>query len=988
MEIGRRTFLKVTGSTAVSTLLLGGLGIDLAAKTLKGKKPFKLQYAKERTSICPFCGVGCGLIVAARDGKVINTEGDPDHPINRGSLCSKGQSLFQIANSDRRQTSILYRAPNSDKWEEKSWDWTLDRIARNLKKTRDENWETRDAKGNLVNRTLAIAALGGAALDNEECYLYSKFLRGLGVTYMEHQARLCHSSTVAGLAESFGRGAMTNHWIDIGNSDCILVIGSNAAVNHPMSFKWITVAKEKGAKLICCDPRYTRTATLSDLYVPLRSGTDVALIGAMIKYCLDHDLYDREYLVDNTNASFLLSGDYKFEDGLFSGYDPDQRKYDKGKWKYQLDGKGIPKRDKTLTDPACVFKQLAKHYARYTTQTVSAITGTPQKKLEELAALFGATGRKDRAGTILYAMGTTQHTNGSQMIRSYAILQLLLGNIGVAGGGINAMRGESNVQGSTDMALLYHILPGYLKAPLAEDQSLAAYFERNTPVSQDPTSINFWKNTPKFTVSLLKAFYGDEAAIENGFCYDYLPKVSGNYSHMALFEAMYKGTVKGLLCMGQNPAVGGPNVRMERKALEKLDWLVVADLWPTETANFWKGPEAKPASIRTEVFLLPAAASFEKEGSVSNSGRWVQWRYKSAEPPGDARDDLWILNGIMSRVRALYRNVGGSFPDPVLKLDWNYGTTPDAHHVAMELNGYDLSTSKLLEDFTKLKDDGSTSSGCWIYSGCYNEKGNQMARRGAKDASGIGLYSDWSWCWPLNRRILYNRASCDAAGLPRDPKRAVLKWDGAAWTGDVPDFPRTLGPDKGMGAFLMTAEGRARLFGAGMADGPFPEHYEPWESPVRNLLSKVQNDPTILIWKEMNPHGSAEKFPIVATTFRLSEHWQAGAMTRNLPWLAELMPDVFCQVSKSLAAQKHIANGDKVRITSARGAMTAYALVTDRLRPFDLNGKLVEEIGIVWHYGYVGLATGDSANLLTPHIGDANTTIPEYKAFLVNLEKV
>ena len=780
---------------------------------------------------------------------------------------------------------------------------------------------------------------------------------------------------------------MTNNWIDIGNSDCVMIIGSNAAVNHPMSFKWVTAAKDKGAKLICCDPRYTRTATLSDLYVPLRSGTDIALIGGMIKYCLDHELHDKEYVLDNTNASFLINPDYKFEDGLFSGHDPVLRKYDNEKWKYQLDEKGIPKRDRTLTDPNCVFRLLAKHYARYTMQTVSAITGTPKKKIKEVAELFCSTGRKDKAGTILYAMGTTQHTNGAQMIRSYAILQLLLGNIGVAGGGINAMRGESNVQGSTDMALLFHLLPGYLKVPRAEDQGLDAYLKKYTPVSQDPSSVNYWKNTPNFTVSLLKAFYGKAATTANGFCYDYLPKVGGNYSHIALFEAMYKGTVKGLFCLGQNPAVSGPNVRMERKALERLDWMVVADLWPTETANFWKGPDTIPADIRTEVFLLPTAASFEKEGSASNSARWAQWRYKAIEPRGDARDDLWILNGIMTRVRSLYQAHGGSFPDPILKLDWDYGVAPSAHHVAMELNGFDLATGKLLDDFTKLKADGTTSSGCWIYSGCYNQKGNQMARRDNKDTSGIGLYSNWSWCWPLNRRILYNRASCDAAGRPRDPSRVVVKWDGTAWTGDVPDFPKTSPPDKAMGAFIMTAEGCGKLFGPGMADGPFPEHYEPWESPVPNLLSKVQNDPTILVWKEMNAKGGPDRFPIVATTFRLSEHWQAGAMTRNLPWLAELMPDVFCQISKSLAAQKQVVNGDKVKISSARGEMTAYALVTDRIRPFDLNGKKVEEIAIVWHYGFLGLATGDSANMLTPHIGDANTTIPEYKAFLVNLEK-
>jgi formate dehydrogenase major subunit len=581
--------------------------------------------------------------------------------------------------------------------------------------------------------------------------------------------------------------------------------------------------------------------------------------------------------------------------------------------------------------------------------------------------------------------------------------------MGVAGGGINALRGESNVQGSTDMALLFHILPGYLGVPAASDPSLKAYLDRITPKTvegDDFKSVNYWKNTPKFVVSMLKAFYGAKATAESEYCFSHLPKVSGNYSHISLFEAMYEGTIKGLLCMGQNPAVGGPNAEKERKALEKLDWLVAVDIWDTETMNFWHRPVAGPAgmagntvdpkTINTEVFALPAAASMEKEGSVSNSGRWVQWRYEAAPPPGEAKSDLWILTQLVKALKGLYAYEGGAFPAPIMDMTWNVGSEiePDPHAVMKEINGYDLSTGKLLPGFGALKDDGTTSSGCWIYSGCYTEEGNNAARRGHSDPTGIGMYPDWSWSWPLNRRIIYNRASCDSNGVPWDARRAVIKWDAGRgkWVGDVPDFGPTTNPSARFGPFIMKPEGCAILFGAGLADGPLPEHYEPVESPVRNLMSSVDVSPAVVLWHktkpEGNPCGSAGVFPIVATTYRVSEHWQAGAMTRSIPWLVELMPEAFVELSEELAAERHIENGDRLKVSSARGCMGGRACVTKRFKPFKVDGKVVHEIGIPWHYGYEGLAKGCSANCLTPHVGDANTMIPEFKAFLCEIEKV
>ncbi len=783
---------------------------------------------------------------------------------------------------------------------------------------------------------------------------------------------------------------MTNHWIDIKNADCIMIIGSNAAENHPISFRWVTKAMENGAKLISVDPRFTRTSARADLYVPIRSGSDIAFIGAIINYVLQNDLYNTEYLLDHTNASFLVNPDFGFDDGLFTGYNEKKRKYDKKSWQYQLDENGIPKIDKTLKDPNCVFQLLKKHFSRYTLEKASQITGASPESIVKTAKTYGATGAKDKSGTIMYAMGTTQHTVGTQNVRIYAVLQLLLGNVGVAGGGINALRGESNVQGSTDHALLFHILPGYLKTPRSENQTLAQYLEAWTPKSNDPKSANWWQHTPKYMVSLLKAFWGEKAQKKNEFCYQYLPKVGANYSHISMFEAMYDEGIKGLICMGQNPAVGGPNVLKERKALQKLDWLVAVDLWETETAGFWADPDVDPKKIKTEVFMLPASASMEKEGSITNSGRWMQWRYMAVHSPGEAKSDLWILDRLYKELKKLYTSEGGVFPDPIVHLNWDYGKgeEPDVHLVAKEINGYDLKTGKLVPSFGKLKDDGTTSSGNWLYCASYTEDGNMAARRNLTDAPNkIGLYPKWSWCWPVNRRIIYNRASCDLKGNPYAPHKWVIKWTGpeTKWTGDVPDGGWAPGDRY---SFIMKPEGHGRLFGFGLADGPFPEHYEPLESPVKNLMSSAQTNPTIVIWtKEMDEIGTVKHFPIIGTTYRVTEHWQAGQMTRNNPWLVELMPDMFVEMSKSLAKAKNIKNGDRVRISTARGEITAYAVVTDRFKPFKLNGKAYEQIGLPWHYGYKGLAKGCSANCLTPHVGDANTMIPEYKAFLCDLKK-
>jgi formate dehydrogenase major subunit len=928
------------------------------------------------------------MIVTINAGKVVNIEGDPDHPINQGALCSKGAALYQVVNNKRRIRKVLYRAPYSEEWQERSLDWAIKKIAKRVKDTRDRSFMLVSKDGYSVNRTEAIASLGGAALNNEECYLWSKLSRALGLVYIEHQARICHSSTVAALGESFGRGAMTNHWIDIKNSDCIMIIGSNAAETHPLAFRWINKALENKAKLIHVDPRFTRTSSKADIYAPIRSGTDIAFIGGMINYCLSKEKYNKEYLVEYTNASFLVDPDFDFKEGLFSGYDREKRVYDKSNWRFQYNEDGTPKRDKSLKDPNCVFQLLKKHFQRYDLRTVCKITGTPKKIYKEICKVYCETGKKDRSGTIIYAMGATQHTHGTQNIRAYAILQLLLGNIGVAGGGINALRGESNVQGSTDHCLLFNILPGYLIAPTDRDKDLKSYLKRITPISNDPKSGNWWKNTPKYVVSLLKAFYGDNATKENEFCYQYLPKISRDYSYLSLFEEMYNKNILGLFVWGQNPAVSGANLNLEKKALENLEWMAVFDLWESETASFWKASERKPEEIKTEVFLIPVASSVEKEGSITNSGRWSQWRYKAIDPPKEAKPDYEIMDMLYKEIKSLYLKEGGTYPGPIVDLSWDYGEPIDPHKIAKEINGYELKNNRLLKNFLELKDDGSTSCGNWLYCGSYTQEGNKAALRNLRDIpSEIGVYPEWAWCWPLNRRILYNRASTDLEGNPWNEEKYVLKWDKLKkrWLGDIPDGSWPPGEKY---PFIMKKDGVAHIFALKLEDGPFPEHYEPLESPTDNLLNPQGLNPISKIKdRKFNIYGNVDKYPIICTTYRLSEHWQAGAMSRNIPWLCELIPDMFVEISKTLARKKRIKHGDKVIISSARGKIKAYALITDRIRYLKINGKKVEQIALPWHFGYKGISIGDSANILTPHIGDAHTLIPEYKAFLVDVKK-
>jgi len=829
---------------------------------------------------------------------------------------------------------------------------------------------------------------------------------------------------------------MTNHWIDLRNADVILVMGGNPASNHPVSMKWIMKAKERGAKLIVVDPRFTQTAAKADLYAPIRSGTDIAFINGMIKYIIENNLYFKEYVVNYTNASFLVNPDFKMPgelDGVFSGYDKKTGTYDKKTWSFQMDEKGLPKTDPTLKDPRCVFQLLKKHVSRYTPEAVSNITGTPKDKLIEVYKLFGSTGKPDRVGTECYAMGWTQHTVGVQNIRDFTIVQLLLGNMGMAGGGINALRGESNVQGSTDQGLLFNSLPGYNPTPTASLVDLKAYIEKYTPKTKEPKSVNWWSNRNKYITSYLKAIYGDKAKADNDYGYAWLPKLDEgmNAAWLRLFFDMGLGKFEGFFAWGQNPACSSAAAAKVRQILGKLKWMVNVNLYDNETASFWKGPDMKPENVQTEVFLLPACSSVEKEGSITNSGRLAQWRYKAVEPVGQSMPDSEIMNELYYRVKKLYQKEGGKFPAPILNIAWDYGEKNkdgkiehfDIHRVAQEINGYYLDDvydkkveppkligkkGELANNFTTLQADGTTSCGNWIFSGSYTQKDgkviNMMARRGKEDPTGMGLYPNWAWAWPVNRRIIYNRASVDQNGNPWDPKRAVIKWNPTkenpqtgkpgVWEGDVPDGPAPpLSDEKGGKLpFIMKPDGMASIFGPGLSDGPFPEHYEPLECPIQeNPMSKQRINPTVHPFFQAISHFSCDvRYPYVATTYRVTEHWQTGVMTRHTPWLLEMQPQMFVEMSKELAAEKGIKSGDKVKVSSGRGSIWAIAVVTERLKPFKVMNQTIHQIGMPWHFGWqfpTDGSGGDSANILTPFIGDPNTSIPESKAFMANVEK-
>jgi len=848
---------------------------------------------------------------------------------------------------------------------------------------------------------------------------------------------------------------MTNGWIDIKNTDMMLIMGGNPAENHPCGFKWAVEAKiHRNAKTIVVDPRLTRTAANADMYLQIRAGADIAFLGGVINYAITNNRIAKDYLLNYTNASFIVKDGFKLpEDGLYSGFDPEKKVYDKSTWNYEeggnLTGKPatatpaekiaavkpgappvaplLPPKvafDLSLQHPRCVYQLLKKQYERYTPEMVERITGIQQDQFLKAADLFTSV-RKDgdmkRVATIIYAVGWTQHSFGTQIIRTAAVLQLLMGNIGRAGGGVNALRGHSNIQGATDMAGVFDSLPGYLKMPSPADVDLAAYLKRTTPTQAKPDpweSFNYWSNTPKFAVSFLKAMYGSAATKENDWAYNYLPKIDRNYSWVNIWNDMYEGKVKGIFAFGMNGVMIGPDSNKNIDALKKADWLVVCEIYPDETSEFWRAPGItadEQRQINTTVYRLPGAGFAEKDGTFVNSARWLQWKNVALPPPGQARLDQEILATIFLKVRELYQKEGGKFPDPVLHASFPYTDpyNPSLAEVAKELNGKaiaDITDPKTnttikagqqLPGFAWLKDDGTTLCGNWIYSGSWTEAGAMTQRRGTEDPSGLGIYPNWAWSWPANRRVLYNRASCDVDGKPWDPSRRQVWWDEArqSWVGvDVPDFKPDSPPKDHMGPFIMNPEGIGRLFVplGGMQDGPFPEFYEPIESPIANLLHPNQsNNPVVKKYKtDMDKYAKTgdTEFNVICTTYRLTEHYHYW--TKNNPMNVQLVPEPFVEVPAELADRMGIHGGEKVKVTSARAHYIAKAMVTRRIRPMKIDGKETFQIGIPIHWGFRGIVEDEGktaktlANQLTPTVIDPNAFTPEFKGFLVKIEKV
>jgi formate dehydrogenase major subunit len=879
---------------------------------------------------------------------------------------------------------------------------------------------------------------------------------------------------VPGLGASFGRGAATNYQQDMANSDCILFMGSNMAEAQPVGFRWPMKAKEQGATLIHVDPRFTRMSAVCDVYVGIRSGSDIAFLGGLVNYVLTHDRWFHEYVLAYTNASTIIEEGFRdTEDlaGLFSGFDGQHEIYDarQGHWGYDesdnasaperkgsddqpqaqpaktphgrhghhMDGNAEPytspykdmtgaDRDPTLQNRRCVMQILRRHFARYTPEVVSQVCGCAPEEFLRVAELLCANSGRERTTCIAYALGWTQHTTGVQIIRTAGILQLLLGNMGRPGGGIMALRGHSTIQGATDVSTLYDTLPGYLPQPAACDrthENLSSYVEYHGM----PTG--YWVNFGRFIVSLLKAWYGDAATPDNDFGFSWLPRVDGDYSALAHFDRMAKGEVKGYFLTGQNPGGGGPNAGLHRAGLRNLEWLVVLDWFETESAVFWKNdPNAPPPSdIKTEVFFIPAASAPEKEGSLTNTQRLIQWHNKAVDPSGDCRSDAWFLYNLGKRLKQLYSGSTEPRDQPLLNLTWNYdfdepprlpdGTLsriegePDLEKVLMEINGHRLDEidprtgrPHLVSGFADLKDDGTTASGCWVYSGVFPEPGRNRANE--RKITDDPFQPEWGFAWPNNIRVLYNRASADPEGRPWSERKKLIWWDSEnrRWVGlDKPDFETEKPPDykpppgsTGMAAiagnqpFTMKADGLGWLYSPGVKDGPLPAHYEPVESPVGNLLYPKHNvNPTVRFFEgPLNhiAHTPTADYPVVATTFRLTEHYLSGPMSRFNSWLNELQPEMFAELSPELAAERGIIHGGWMKIRTARGQIEARAMVTRRLRPFVIEGRVVHQIGLPFHWAFAGETVGNNANDLTAILADPNVSMHDCKAFACQVE--
>ncbi len=831
---------------------------------------------------------------------------------------------------------------------------------------------------------------------------------------------------------------------DLVNSDCVVVMGSNMAENHPVAFRFLVEAQKRGGTLVHVDPRFTRTSALANIHAPIRAGTDIAFLGGVIRHILENDLWFRDFAMAYTNIATVIDdsyGDAEDNDGVFSGFDVKNGAYKHDSWQYKgrivpsplsehhvqttesTEGgkekmaESPPPTDPTLQHPNCVYQIMRRHYARYTPEMVERVTGCPQSVFLRVCEELTKNSGRDRTGAFCYAVGWTHHSYGVQIIRAATIIQGLLGNVGRPGGGIMALRGHCSIQGSTDIPTLYNMLPTYLPQPNA----FSPHHDLKQFLDVETVPTGWWHNLPKYVVSLLKAWYGTAAQPDNDFCYSYVPKLTGDHSQLPMTLAMVDGVMKGQFVLGQNPVVGAVNSDLVERGLSKLDWLVVRDFAMTETATFWqKGRlvqrgELKPEDIQTEVFYLPSAMAAEKEGSMTNTSRLVQWHDKVCEPPGDSRSDLWFIYHLGARLKELYADSSEPQDAPIQALQWEYPVSgdiaePDAASVLREINGYTVVDRRQLQSFQQLKDDGSTACGGWLYTGVFPGQHDNRSRSRTPDGpNGDGSHRGWAFAWPDNRRTLYNRASADPDGKPWSERKKLVWWDAEQkkWTGtDTPDFVPTKAPEmrpdwdndpKGMAAlggddpFIMEADGKCMLFvPSGLKDGPLPTYYEPVESPVRNPLYGQQNNPATKLWprpgNELHAPGDPD-YPYVFSTYRLTELHCGGITTRVMPHNAELQPEAFVEISPELAQELGIANLDWAVLSTSRGEIEAKALVTQRMRPFVVDGRTVHQVGMPWVFGWEGYARGDIANVLPAIFGDPNTSIHTTKAITCNVRK-
>jgi formate dehydrogenase major subunit len=831
---------------------------------------------------------------------------------------------------------------------------------------------------------------------------------------------------------------------DLANADVITVMGSNMAENHPVAFRFVTQAQQRGATVIHVDPRFTRTSAMANIHAPIRSGTDIAFLGGLIRYILVEDKWFKEFALAYTNIATIIEDgfvDAEDDGGIFSGYQAASASYIQDTWQYKGEmvppaiaehyvrveddserreaelTRHPPPHDATLQHPNCVYQIMRRHYARYTPEMVERVTGCAQDTFLRICEAVTCNSGRERTGAFCYAVGWTHHAYGVQIIRAAAIIQGLLGNIGRPGGGVLALRGHCSIQGSTDIPTLYNMLPTYLPQPNAFSPhgTLEEFLHTETV----PTG--WWNNLPKYMVSLLKAWYGANARKDNGFCYEYVPKLTGDHSQLPMTLAMVDGVVKGQFVLGQNPVVGAVNSELVQRGLTKLEWLVVRDFAMPETANFWQkgglvqSGELSPQQIGTEVFFLPAAMAAEKEGTMTNTTRLVQWHDRVCDPPGESRSDLWFIYHLGRRLKELYAGSEEPRNAPLRALTWEYPTSgdiaePDAASVLREVNGYAVADRRQLKSLQHIKDDGSTACGGWMYCGVFpDHRDNRSRSRKADGPDDNRAHQGWAFAWPDNRRTLYNRASADVAGQPWSERKRLIWWDAQheKWIGhDTPDFEPTKHPDMrpdwskqphGMDAlggndpFIMEADGKCMLFvPSGLKDGPLPTYYEPVESPVTNPLYRQQTNPAAKLWErpgnELHEPQDA-RFPYVFTTYRLTELHCGGISSRVTPHTAELQPEAFVELSPELSEELGIANLDWTVLSTARGAVEVKALVTGRLRPFTIDGKLVHQVGMPWVFGWEGYAHGAIANVLLAIFGDPNTSIHTTKALTCALRK-